>query len=946
MALKVGELFASINLDNSGFNGGLTKSENILSSFGKKLAAIGAGAALVKAGKEALQLAIDYESAFAGVRKTTDATEAEYAQLSKSIIDMSKEIPATAVEIAAVAEAAGQLGIEKDSLLDFTRVMIDLGESTNLSSDEAATALARFANITGMSADDYSRLGSVIVGLGNNFATTESEIVDMATGLAGAGSQVGISEAQIMGIAAALSSVGIEAEAGSSTMSTLLSKISLAKSKGGKPLKQFAKVAGMTSKEFSKAFEEDAAGALMAFVDGLGKAEDPLKTLESMGLSDIRMQKMLLALAGASDTLRESLELSGEEWEKNNALTEEAEKRYATTASRIQVMKNNLSEVGRRLGEAMLPIAEKVVGAVTAGAGALLDWFDDPAWEETRKKIQEKAQGLADAFNAGMEAGGVTTGLAAALEYVQANFNFDGILGKLKRSVLVFRVKSRMWLSKVDWDSVWSALWTGIGNVGKWLGEKTLSLTALIGKLADGVKAWADSDDPFSESPVEFSGFWSGLWKTLTDVAMWLPEASFEAGVLLGKIASALTGLGGMVVGEIKKALQPEEGQALTVDGALESVGMTTTFFDDMAKGIVSGIQTALTGQPVDPNAFDNVFQQLTVSLSAGLEKFYAWIAESLDGIWPRIETWFKRKINDLVRGINLFGWTPQIPFPEFEFEQSDINKKVTELDHLMQMLRGDWGEDIYEFGPSGHVTDWLSGLEEADYSAISADIGRLFDEINSGTLNESQLQMATDQLNAYLSLAEELSKYEVGDEVVDTVITSVLAEIDTLPDEARIIGQNIDNSLESSIRAGKPDVVKAMKELAQAVVDAANKTLEIGSPSKVMRKYGSFTSKGLALGLTDQLRYVSKSAYSVARAASDALMSAPATGFRTLAAQGAGGYGAYYAPIDYDRLAEAQSRRRTVLVINDRELAEVQASENAVAITSRATAIKRGYGS
>lgn len=95
--------------------------------------------------------AIDFESAFAGVEKTVDGTAEQMTSLKQGIRDMSKEIPSSATEISAVAEAAGQLGIQTDNILGFSKVMIDMGNSTNLSSDEAATSLARFANITQMS---------------------------------------------------------------------------------------------------------------------------------------------------------------------------------------------------------------------------------------------------------------------------------------------------------------------------------------------------------------------------------------------------------------------------------------------------------------------------------------------------------------------------------------------------------------------------------------------------------------------------------------------------------------------------------------------------------------------------------------------------------------------------------------------------------------------------
>ena len=216
------------------------------------------------------QASMDFESAITGVAKTTDLTDEELAAMSDSIKALSTEIPATTKEIAAVTEAAGQLGIQKDALLDFTEIMTMLGTATNMTADEAATALARFANITGMATDNYGRLGSVIVDLGNNFATTESEIVAMGTRLASAGKLAGLTEPEIMALAAAMSSVGIEAEAGGTAMTQTLNAIEKAVAKGGDDLAEFARIAGMSSEEFSSAWKNDAMSALTSFIGGLG----------------------------------------------------------------------------------------------------------------------------------------------------------------------------------------------------------------------------------------------------------------------------------------------------------------------------------------------------------------------------------------------------------------------------------------------------------------------------------------------------------------------------------------------------------------------------------------------------------------------------------------------------------------------------------------------------
>ena len=315
------------------------------------------------------QASMDFESAITGVAKTTDLTDEELAAMSDSIKALSTEIPATTEEIAAVAEAAGQLGIQKDALLDFTEIMTMLGTATNMTADEAATSLARFANITGMETDNYGRLGSVIVDLGNNFATTESEIVAMGTRLASAGKLAGLTEPEIMALAAAMSSVGIEAEAGGTAMTQTLNAIEKAVAKGGDDLAEFARIAGMSSEEFSSAWKNDAMSALTSFIGGLGKldeqGESTVLVLEDLGLTGIRQSNMLKALGLAADQMTGAVNTANTAWQQNTALTNEANKRYATAQSRLTMMQNAYNNLKVAIGDAYTPALSEAYGVGT-----------------------------------------------------------------------------------------------------------------------------------------------------------------------------------------------------------------------------------------------------------------------------------------------------------------------------------------------------------------------------------------------------------------------------------------------------------------------------------------------------------------------------------------------------------------------------------------------------
>lgn len=298
----------------------------------------------------AVSVGSEFESAFAGVKKTVNASDYELRQMRKDLRQMARdELPQTVDELSAIAESAGQLGILTKNITSFTKTMADMDVSTDLSSEEAATDFAQFANITKMSQEYFGNLGSSVVALGNNMATTESGIVSMGMRIAAAGHQVKLSESDIMAYAASLSSVGIEAEAGGSAFSKMLVNLQMA-TETGKGLDGYAKVAGMTGTEFKKAFQQDATGAINAFLAGLNDTErngkSAIAVLNDMGLTEVRLRDTLLRAANASDLFDDALEISNEAWKENVALANEAAQRYATFESQGDILKNKITDIG------------------------------------------------------------------------------------------------------------------------------------------------------------------------------------------------------------------------------------------------------------------------------------------------------------------------------------------------------------------------------------------------------------------------------------------------------------------------------------------------------------------------------------------------------------------------------------------------------------------------
>jgi TP901 family phage tail tape measure protein len=346
-----------------------------LQGMGRGMVAFGA-ATLVGLGL-ATKAAMDWETAWAGVRKTTEGTPAEMAALERELRQLARTLPATHKEIAAVAEAAGQLGVAREDITAFTRTMIMLGETTNLSADEAATSIAQMMNVMQTAPQDVGRLASALVELGNNGASTERDILELAKRIAGAGQVVGLSEAEVLSFANAIASVGIEAEAGGSSISRVMITIADSVASGGDALDEFARISGMSAEEFARAFREDPAAAITAFVTGLGEINaaggNVFATLEDLGLGEIRVRDALLRLSGAGDVLTQSLADGNRAWQENTALVEEAQKRFDTAEARIAIARNALVDLAIDVGSVILP----AVADLASGVADVANFFSD-----------------------------------------------------------------------------------------------------------------------------------------------------------------------------------------------------------------------------------------------------------------------------------------------------------------------------------------------------------------------------------------------------------------------------------------------------------------------------------------------------------------------------------------------------------------------------------------
>ncbi len=344
---------------------GLVRRGTALSSVGAGLRAAGQGMTYgysvpaLALGGYALKKAVSYEADFSNVRKTTGGTDAQAKVLRGQLEDLSTQVPQDWKTITNVASTVGQLGVARDQVRDVTRQIIELNVATKLPLETGTLNMVKFANSIGEPTKNIGRLGSVISELDKDSKATTGDVLAMALRLAGAGHAAGMSGPQILAFANAFAGVGVRAQQGGSAVSTAIGQIDRAVTKGGQSVANFAAVAGMSSAQFSKEFKENAAGAVAAFIEGLGKLRakhiDLIPVLDALGLKNNLQRDAFLRASGAGDALSKALGRVDKAYADNTATTARYNKATDNTQTQLAELQHQADLTAVRLGEAMLP---------------------------------------------------------------------------------------------------------------------------------------------------------------------------------------------------------------------------------------------------------------------------------------------------------------------------------------------------------------------------------------------------------------------------------------------------------------------------------------------------------------------------------------------------------------------------------------------------------------
>lgn len=645
----------------SSFNSAMGAAENRISGLGqiaKQAAAIASAAwGALKIGEfvtDSVQAAVDFESAMADVAKVVDGLRDEngnltdtYYAMSDSIVQMSKNIPMAAEDLAAITASAGTAGIAAEELTTFTETAAKMGVAFDTTAEQAGDWMAKWRTSFTMSQEEVTALADQINYLSNNSASTASEISTIVTAVGPLGDVAGISAAQIAALGSTMVGVGVQQDVAATGIRKLATTM-VAGSSATKAQATVLQQLGLDATEMAQRMQTDAEGAILTFLEAVSKlpeAEQAAALKNYFGQESVGAISPLLTNL---DVLRERFEMVADAQLYAGSMDAEYAARAATTANNIQLYENRIAALKIQIGNYLLPVVNKVLGAASTG----LDWLSDKiaSAEGTVSgfigTVQSKALAIFTMIRPKLESIGVKAQeiftvlsgqLTAAFEAVQPTLNWiiDTALPTAISAVLDLV------------DAFGSVVITALE-----FKEVLIAAAAVYGAFKAG-KALQSMIQGFQQAKVTLA-----LFKASAQGAT-IAQAAFNGTLTLGETLTAL------FTGQVTLAQLAQAGWATVTGavtkafGALNAVLMANPIVLIVTAiaaviAILVVLYTKCEGFRNFVNSVASAIVGFVKNAASAIAGFFKNLWATIQGIWSAVSGWFKSKVIDPL--VNFFA--------------------------------------------------------------------------------------------------------------------------------------------------------------------------------------------------------------------------------------------------------------------------------------------------
>lgn len=438
----------------------------------------------------------------------------------------------------------------------------------------------------------------------------------------------------------------------------------------------------------------------------------------------------------------------------------------------------------------------------------------------------------------------------------------------------------------------------------------TYGMKAMNTLLTEGTEGWAEMEGAIANaaSAQEVAGVRTqGMNAAMETLQGVLETLMIQVGIpliqnVLTPLVEKFTGIAESVSGLDPKVLQlavtfaavaAAAGPVLTVVGALVTVaGALLSPIGLIAVAVVALGAAFVQSQGGIEGAkakIMDIWAQLQVLWSGLLEKVMP-VIQDLQALWelvfPRIQEITHNVIGDVA-----------------PFIQTLLGEAAAFVQEKFGLLIGWWGENFPLIQTT--VFTVLNAIEtvwNTVWPAIETALRVVWDVIKGivetdinlilGILETAMLLITGDWEGAWKTIKETAAQYlEDAETVIRGVIDSILEFFGTTVEDAIEAGKNLIGGFKQGVKDAAGGLAQAAKDAINGAIDAAKRLLGIKSPSRVFKRIGRDTIKGLEEGVAGRAVKLQDAVKKAIKPITDIRKgTGPATGGRSVFGTGTGG--------------------------------------------------------
>ncbi|WP_027858380.1 phage tail tape measure protein [Marinobacterium jannaschii] len=315
---------------------------------------------------------IKMEAAMADVSKVVDFEGSEQAEFKSSLQQLAVQVNMSAEDLTQISAAAGQSGVAKDELFDFTQSAARMGVAFDMAAADAGETMAAWRAGMGLTQQQAVELADAVNHVSNNMNATARDISGVLQRQGAVATASGMSETQAASLAGALLSGGASEEVAATTMKNLLGSLTKGEA-ATSGQKSALSGLGLDAGQLAAGMQIDALGTIQEVFEALADAPVEEQSALISQLFGEESKGGIMPLLKNQQLLQKAFGLTADRTAYLNSAQEEFANRTGTSEHRLGAAAKSLDRLMIVLGDRLLPAVGPLADGVAWAANGVAD---------------------------------------------------------------------------------------------------------------------------------------------------------------------------------------------------------------------------------------------------------------------------------------------------------------------------------------------------------------------------------------------------------------------------------------------------------------------------------------------------------------------------------------------------------------------------------------------